>query len=740
MKSYSSRFAVAALYRLAPVALAVMLTLGAPGDAGAKSGKGGDTGNHEHRSNRGGDSGSSRQWGYQALYAWVYHIAGVVTTAEKVSYRDGCPGPGYDSGDDSGDDYCLKRPRDASPQFKKAVAAYFWGLPLVEMRRTQQAVLDKFDLAPNDLYNSNLRTTGDSVVAPNLDILNSISFIDFTAFGGPDPKLAGPPAFVLSVPNTRQDNGRGTFTIMQILDAYTNVVGAPGTCVHPCTEGDDIPMRNEGGNYLLSGPTYTGDIPDEFEDVILGEVKIPTAQAWLIGRTQVDAYLSECPITTGQSDDIYEDYVQACGGPTGFDLSAAKSWEFSQKYTLTSLHDFEDGLTTKAKLNPTPDPPGSSQESRGPKDGTCATDPVNFAMFGEEVARPGGVPGVGTAGDGACDPADPTTPTTTPHWTTQNFLEYLGKSVQQNGITEGNKRIFRQFRSLGLTRGGYQPPPPDTEVDNGIYAASQFVGFITKNLGNSGGPTNTNWSINATLGQYDPNPPDWFTATTVAAIGLGANQAKDGIYPLAVKDACGEALDGANDYTLTFSAADQEFPPVNIEDNEDGSSSPLGFWSLTVYKLPEGRIVIDQEVDPESFYGAPVYSLGSIQVENLRGEFVPSEDVTFYFQQESPSLAEERKYWLPVPKGDFEVILRIYAPDMTRFSDCGPRRDPRGPREPRNPGDCYLPPEFVRVTPPVCAEPPGNPDVDRPRIPRRIRRIIDQLDIDIEGDFLSRLR
>ena len=732
MKSYSSRFAVAALYRLAPVALAVMLTLGAPGDAGAKSGKGGDTGNHEHRSNRGGnsgindrldrvedglnlpsqgDSGSSRQWGYQALYAWVYYVAG---EAGDPSYLDQNLGGNF------------LPPRLAPTQFKKAVAAYFWGLPLVEMRRTQQAVLDKFDLAPNDLYNSNLRTTGDSVVAPNLDILNSTGFIDFTAFGGSAPKLAGPPAFVLFVPKTRQDNGRGTFTIMQILDAYTNVVGSPGTCVHPCTEGDDIPLRNEGGNYLLSGPTYTGDIPDEFEDMILGEVTIPTAQAWLIGRTQVDAYLSECPITTGQSGDIYEDYVQACGGPNGFDLSAAKSWEFSQKYALTSLHDFEDGLTTKAKLNPTPDPPGSSQESRGPKDGTCPTDPVNFAMFGDQVAEPGVVPGLGAVGDGDCPII-----TTGPAWTTQNFLEYLGKSVQQNRITEGNKRIFRQFRSLGLTRGGYQPPPPDTEVDNGIYAASQFVGFLAKNLGNSGGSANTNWSINATLGQYDPNPNGWFTATAVAAIGLGANQAKDGIYPLAVKDSCGAPLTGANDYTLTFSAADQEIPPVNIEDNEDGSSSPLGFWSLTVYKLPEGRIVIDQEVDPESFYGAPVYSLGSIQVENLRGEFVPSEDVTFYFQQESPSLAEERKYWLPVPEGDFEVILRIYAPDMTRFEPlCDTLLGT----------DCYLPPEFVRVPAPLCEPEDLDPDVDRPRIPRRIRRIIDQLDIDIEGDFLSRLR
>jgi hypothetical protein len=189
---------------------------------------------------------------------------------------------------------------------------------------------------------------------------------------------------------------------------------------------------------------------------------------------------------------------------------------------------------------------------------------------------------------------------------------------------------------------------------------------------------------------------------------------------------------------LTFSAgADQDFPPVNIEDNEDGSSSPLGFWSLTVYDL-DGRIVTSQDDGSGSFnefYGDEVYSLGSAQVENLLGEFIPSEDVTFHFQRESPS-PEKLPYWLPVPDGDFEVILRIYAPDMTRFPtpfQCVPRR-PRGTAG-------YCPPELVRVTPPATAcaqEDPGNPGVDRQRIPRRVRRLIDQLDI--EGDFLSRLR
>ena len=103
-----------------------------------------------------GDSGSSRDslWGYQALYAWVHYIETQVKDERGHTYNQQCLGPKCPN---------LEKPRDAPKQFKKAVAAYFWGLPLVEMRRTQQAILDKYGLAPNDLYNSDLRNTGDSI-------------------------------------------------------------------------------------------------------------------------------------------------------------------------------------------------------------------------------------------------------------------------------------------------------------------------------------------------------------------------------------------------------------------------------------------------------------------------------------------------------------------------------------------------------------------------------------------------
>ena len=125
-----------------------------------------------------GQSGSSNDWGYRSFYAYIQFFA------EKTCFFDDNP------------DVVFPRPRDADRTFKKSVAAYFWGLPLVEMRRSQQAINDRYDLEANDLYTSNMRNTGDSVVAPNLDVLNSTGFIDFS-----DPSLPrNKRAFVLSIP------------------------------------------------------------------------------------------------------------------------------------------------------------------------------------------------------------------------------------------------------------------------------------------------------------------------------------------------------------------------------------------------------------------------------------------------------------------------------------------------------------------------------------------------------------
>ena len=476
---------------------------------------------------------------------------------------------------------------------------------------------------------------------------------------------------------------------MQILDAYTNVQAAVGTG-HP--PEDDARNRNQGGNYLLAGPDYTDNIPTSLLDVIVKKIELPTNQAWLIGRTEVDAYV-KCPLEEPGTD--YEHLVQACVDAEAFDLSLCreideegkcelqngkikspgKSFEFASKFTLTPLDEFEDNLIpTEPQVNPRSEPAESNPN-------------YDYPMFYPYLSDQDGPP-------------------ETHKWEAEDFFEYLGASVEQNGITKPNKKIYGQFKSLGLKNTGYQKPKKSavvTERDKGVYAASKFLAYLAKSIGETSGSDASSWTVNTSLGVYDSDPAGWFLATAVAAVGLGANSAEDGIYPLALQDSGGCPLDGSSDdYTLTFSAgsppvADGGFPPVNTEVEGD-DEHPLGFWSLTVYDL-NGTIFASQAGN--DFYGAPVYSLGSIQLENLTGEVVPSEDVMFLLQSEAPA-DEDLPFWLPVPDEEFEVILRIYAPDMDYFPipyDCNDEDD--DPNTDCTAPNKYVPPDLVPGT--ACA-------------------------------------
>jgi hypothetical protein len=656
----------------------------------------------------GSASAASKKYGHKELYDYIRVVA--LQTRYPIEVRRGA----------------FPRRDQADPQFVKGVAAYFWGLPRVEMRRTQQSVLNQYSLNINEMFDSNTRNTGTSVVAPNLDVLNSTAFIDFS-----DPQLPGQKqAFVLTVPDTRQgDGGRGTFNIMQVLDADTNVQQAVGTCYPTCDPGS-ADFRNQGGNFLLSGPGYNGGIPQSLEDVIQDEIPLKTNQAWLIGRTEVDAYVN-CPL--GEPGTAYEDLVAACVDAEAFDLSSSRgadevgdpivegqSFEFAREFRLTSLEDFELDPTTPA------------EPALNPRDPAPEIDPpYGYPMFAPYLSDGSGAQGV--------------------VWNAEDFFEYLGASVEQNGISKPNKKIYRQFKSLGLRKNGYKKPRKTGVLDarnEGVYRASDFLAYLAQAMGAASGSDASSWTVNTTLGTYDPDPTGWLLASAVAAVGLGANRAEDGIYPLALQDSAGCALDGSGaNYTLTFTAAavdappvaDGGFPPVS-SDAEESDGPPLGFWSLTVYDL-NGTIFASQEGN--SFYGAPVYSLGSIQLENLMGEAVPSEDVTFLLQNQAPA-DESLPFWLPVPDAEFEVILRIYAPDMDYFPipyDCDDEKGLRNNACTEPAPNKYIPPNLMRVEPSSSecnvAEERGN-GVNVEALPRKTRKLLRRLSTD--GNFLDQFR
>ncbi|WP_448222355.1 DUF1254 domain-containing protein [Gordonia iterans] len=123
-------------------------------------------------------------------------------------------------------------------------------------------------------------------------------------------------------------------------------------------------------------------------------------------------------------------------------------------------------------------------------------------------------------------------------------------------------------------------------------------------------------------------------AGAVAGI-LGLPGAEARYFPVR-EDADGNALNGADDYTLTF--APGQLPPVHA------------FWSVTMYRLPE-ILLIDNPIDR--------YLINSPMLD----DFVRDADgsITFYLQAASPG-ADREANWLPTPAGDFEFILRTYYP------------------------------------------------------------------------------
>ena len=120
----------------------------------------------------------------------------------------------------------------------------------------------------------------------------------------------------------------------------------------------------------------------------------------------------------------------------------------------------------------------------------------------------------------------------------------------------------------------------------------------------------------------------------VTAIGLGANRPQDAVYPTSLKDAKGDAYEGAQRYVMNFPKG--QLPPVK------------GFWSLTMY-------------DENYFFVANPLNRYSISArQQLKSNADGSVDLLI--QHESPGPDKESN-WLPAPAGKFVLMLRMYWPN-----------------------------------------------------------------------------
>ena len=137
------------------------------------------------------------------------------------------------------------------------------------------------------------------------------------------------------------------------------------------------------------------------------------------------------------------------------------------------------------------------------------------------------------------------------------------------------------------------------------------------------------------------NIADWGTAyldraATTEYIQFGNNEAAAGYWD-AFMDGAGQTLNGArHGYTLTFPAG--EIPQVKR------------FWSLTAY-VPRTVELVPNRANK---YLVASYTPGLVTN--------PDGSITIYMAPTRPASAPMAN-WLPVPRGQFSVILRAYGPD-----------------------------------------------------------------------------
>lgn len=145
-----------------------------------------------------------------------------------------------------------------------ASEAYFYGFPLVLMETTKNLMTNV--AKPDDKYSpinqfhhtrKFIDASFHDVVSPNNDTLYSIAWLD----------LKHEP-LIMHVPDSQ-----GKYFLLPILNAWTNVITSIGTR----TTG------NQGGDFALVGPNWTGEIPN---DITI--VRSPTNLAWIIGRIQTN--------------------------------------------------------------------------------------------------------------------------------------------------------------------------------------------------------------------------------------------------------------------------------------------------------------------------------------------------------------------------------------------------------------------------------------------------------------------
>ena len=170
---------------------------------------------------------------------------------------------------------------------------------------------------------------------------------------------------------------------------------------------------------------------------------------------------------------------------------------------------------------------------------------------------------------------------------------------------------------------------PLTEIIRGAQAA--YAAIINRWQSHRGP---TNWIHFDNVGHWGTNYLDRAALTEYIQVG---NDRKAAYYANAFVDASGLPLDGGSfAYTIKF--------------EKDALPEYQRFWSMTAY-TPESIELVPNELNK---YVVASYTPGLVTADDG--------SVTIYVQADPPESSRTAN-WLPVPKGHFSLLFRVYGPE-----------------------------------------------------------------------------
>ncbi|MET0541493.1 MAG: DUF1254 domain-containing protein [Variovorax sp.] len=217
-----------------------------------------------------------------------------------------------------------------------------------------------------------------------------------------------------------------------------------------------------------------------------------------------------------------------------------------------------------------------------------------------------------------------------------SFFTLFAKLMKDNPPTAADAPMVKKLARLGIVPGqDFDAAKWSPEIAKGMadvpkVANEKIMAWMKEGILARDFKLENGWLFTTKTGLYGTA---YRQRALITAIGLGANRPQDAVYPTSEGPNAIEKYSGAKKYVMHFKKG--ELPPVN------------GFWSLTMYDA--AYFFVPNALDR--------YTLSQ------RNALKPNADgsVDLYIQNESPGKDKESN-WLPAPKDQFILMMRLYWP------------------------------------------------------------------------------